>query len=82
MIVTFKHLITGNIYTVEKSFSDADGKHIIKGSVLHYLKTEFMPYDAEYTIIFQENEICLNENINSEIINNLNEYLVNNEKNT
>ncbi len=75
MITAFKHLNSGSKYVVTKSFIDASGAIIKKGQFLNYLKTEFLPYDEEYTLIFQEKELCLNENINSEVIKNINVYL-------
>jgi len=76
MNVTFKNLATKNIYLVNKSFTDANGIHIEKGQSLYYLKTEFLPYDEEYTLIFKEKEISLNENLNHEIINKFSEYFI------
>jgi hypothetical protein len=73
---TIYGLTTENQYKVVKSFIDYYGNSFKQGEVLHFRERHFLPYHGGYTIIFDEQSLYLQEEINKEILENFSEYIL------
>jgi hypothetical protein len=63
-------------YQVVKSFTDYYGNSFKQGDVLRFRERHFLPYHGGHTIIFDEQSLYLQEEINKEILENFSEYIV------
>lgn len=73
---TIYGLTTECQYQVVKSFTDYYGNSFKQGEVLRFRERHFLPYHGGHTIIFDEQSLYLQEEINKEILENFSEYIV------
>jgi hypothetical protein len=62
-------------YQVIKSFTDFRENAFERGEVLRFKERHFLPYDGGHAIIFAERSMYLQEDLNSEILENFIEYI-------
>jgi Domain of unknown function (DUF3601) len=63
-------------YQVIKAFRDYYGNEFTVGECLTFQRSNFLPYDGGHTIFFAEKNLYLQEEVNSDILNDLSSYLV------
>jgi len=63
-------------YQIVKSFTDYYNNSFKEGDILHFRERHFLPYHGGHTIIFEEQSLYLQENLNAEILDNFSEYIV------
>lgn len=71
----FYRLVSGECYTVAKSFMDHYGNHFAAGEKLIFVQRHFLPYDGGHTLVFREREMYLQEDEQAEIIENFSDYV-------
>jgi hypothetical protein len=63
-------------YRVIKSFTDHYGNEFKQGERLRFKQRHFLPYHGGHTIVFEGKTLYLQEDQNSEILDNFSEYIV------
>jgi hypothetical protein len=69
-------LIPGNEYRVIQSFTDYYGNSFEQNELLRFKERHFLPYDGGHTIMFDGRTLYLQEERNSEILENFAKYFV------
>ena len=73
---TIYGLILGNEYRVIQSFTDYYGNSFERNELLRFKERHFLPYDGGHTIMFDGRTLYLQEERNSEILENFAKYFV------
>ena len=62
-------------YRIVKSFTDHYGNEFERGERLRFKQRHFLPYHGGHTIVFEGKTLYLQEDQNSEILDNFSEYI-------
>ena len=62
-------------YRVHRDFIDFYNHQFRQGELLTFLEYHFLPYHGGYTIVFQEKNLYLQEEENTNILDALGDYL-------
>jgi hypothetical protein len=62
-------------YQVRRDFADFYNNRFSQGEVLTFIEYHFLPYHGGYTVVFQERNLYLQEEVNANILNSLGNYL-------
>jgi len=73
---TIYGLTTECQYQVVKSFIDYYDNSFKQGDILRFRERHFLPYHGGHTIIFDEQSLYLQEEINKEILDNFSAYII------
>jgi len=65
----------GKRYRIIQDFTDYYKQTFEGGKVLTYVNQNFVPYHGGYTLMFAEGNMCLQDEENSEFINNFDAYV-------
>lgn len=68
-------MMPGREYQVMKSFTDHYGNSFERGERLRFKQRHFLPYHGGHTILFEGRALYLQEEQNSEILDNFSEYI-------
>ena len=63
-------------YRVQQDFADYYHNQFTKGEILTFVELHFLPYHGGYTVIFKEKTLYLQEDVNSDILGSLADYLL------
>lgn len=73
---TIYGLIPGGRYQIIKPFTDYYRNSFEQNEILRFKERHFLPYEGGHTIMFDERPMYLQEEINREIIDNFQKYVV------
>jgi hypothetical protein len=62
-------------YRVQRDFADYYQNQFTQGELLTFVDSHFVPYHGGYTLIFKERPLYLQEEVNSNILGSLGDYL-------
>ena len=62
-------------YRVLQDFVDFYQNQFRQGELLTFVESHFLPYHGGYTVVFQERTLYLQEEVNSDILGSLGDYL-------
>ena len=62
-------------YRVLQDFVDFYQNQFRQGELLTFVESHFLPYHGGYTVVFQERTLYLQEEVSSDILGSLGEYL-------
>ena len=62
-------------YRVQQDFADYYQNQFRQGELLTFVESHFLPYHGGYTVVFRERTLYLQEEVNSDIIGSLGDYL-------
>jgi len=62
-------------YRVLQDFVDFYQNQFRRGELLTFVESNFIPYHGGYTVVFQEKTLYLQEEVNSDILSSLGDYL-------
>jgi hypothetical protein len=68
-------LIPGSQYRVMQTFRDYYGNQFREGELLRFKERHFLPYHGGHTIIFEEQTLYLQEEVNAEILASFSRYI-------
>lgn len=68
-------LKTDSPYRVQRDFADFYYNQFKKGELLTFVESHFLPYHGGYTVVFKERTLYLQEDMNSDILGSLGDYL-------
>ena len=68
-------LKTDSHYRVQRDFTDFYYNQFKKGELLTFVESHFLPYHGGYTVVFKERTLYLQEDVNSDILGSLGDYL-------
>jgi len=68
-------LKTHSQYRVLQDFVDFYHNQFRQGELLTFVESHFLPYHGGYTVVFQERTLYLQEEVNSNILGSLGDYL-------
>lgn len=74
-IGTIYGLMPGVEYRVVQSFTDFYGNSFEQNEILRFKSRNFLPYDSGHTIFFEGRTMYLQEERNSDILDNFSKYL-------
>ena len=62
-------------YKVQRDFADYYQNPFTKGELLTFVESHFLPYHGGCTLVFKERTVYLQEEVNSNILGSLGDYL-------
>ena len=62
-------------YRIQRDFADFHHNHFTEGELLTFVEFHFLPYHGGYTVVFKERTLYLQEEVNSDILGSLGDYL-------
>ena len=60
---------------VQRDFADFYHNQFTQGEILTFVEYHFLPYHGGYTVVFKERTLYLQEEVNSDILGSLGDYL-------
>ena len=62
-------------YRIQRDFADFYHNQFTQGELLTFVEFHFLPYHGGYTVVFKERTLYLQEEVNSDILGSLGDYL-------
>ena len=62
-------------YRIQRDFADFHHNQFTEGELLTFVEFHFLPYHGGYTVVFKERTLYLQEEVNSDILGSLGDYL-------
>jgi hypothetical protein len=64
-----------SLYRVQRDFTDFYHNQFKRGELLTFVGLHFLSYHGGYTVVFEERTLYLQEDVNSDILSSLGDYL-------
>jgi hypothetical protein len=62
-------------YRIVRGFTDFCGNHFEPGEILTFRERHYLPYDGGNTVVFEEQRMYLQDDVNADVLHQMDRYL-------